>query len=84
MFFASKMCYAMFSGTCSLWTLSTDDESEATIMWWAAVFKEVNFGRANRYVAKESDFAQINTKDSSIKEKHPTRGKHLTVATPAP
>ena len=53
-------------------------------MGWAAVFKKVNFGRPNRYVAKESDFAQINTKDSSIKEKHLTRGKHLTVATPAP
>ena len=53
-------------------------------MWWAAVFKKINFGRANRYVANESDFTQINTKNSSIKEKHLTRGKHLTVATPAP
>ena len=68
----------MFSGTRSLQTPSTDDESEATIMWWAAVFKKVNFGRANRYIANESDFAQINTKNSSIKDKHLTRGKLLT------
>ena len=53
-------------------------------MWWAAVLKKVNFGRANRYVANESDFTQINSKNSSIKAKHLTRGKHLTVATPAP
>ena len=47
-------------------------------MWWAAVFKKDNSGRANRYIANESDFTQINTKILSIKEKHLTRGKHLT------
>ena len=41
----------------------------------SSVPKVYFFGRANRYVANESNSTQINKKESWINEKHLTRGK---------